>query len=116
MKKVLILIVLIVVIAAGYRAYESHTPIRDIPGKLVKDVVEFGKDMGRIISGEGTKHGQEIGGSCSIGPDCKGYRGPARGGNTCCKGTCTTLRKDYLGVYVCPAQCKSGPAARPGSC
>ncbi len=104
------------VIAVGYRAYDSRTPIRDVPGKIVKDVVDFGKDAGRIISGEATQHGQVIGGSCSVGLDCKGYRGPARGGNTCCKGTCATLRKDYLGVYACPAQCKSGPAASPGSC
>ena len=116
MKKILMLIGLAFVIAAGYRAYESHTRIQDIPVKLVKDAVEYWKDMGRIISGEGTRHGQELGGSCSIGPDCKGYRGPARGGNTCCIGACATLRLDYMGVYSCPAACKSGPAERPGSC
>jgi hypothetical protein len=116
MKKILMLIGLAFVIAVGYRAYDSHTPIRDVPGKIVNDVVNFGKDAGRIISGEATQHGQEIGGFCSIGLDCKGYRGPARGGNTCCIGACATLRLDYTGVYSCPAACKSSPIARPGSC
>jgi len=115
-RKILMLIGLAFVIAVGYRVYESPSSARDVPGKLVKDVVEFGKDIGRIMSGEETKHGQEIGSSCSVGLDCKGYRGPARGGTTCCKGTCATLRKDYAGVYFCPTECKSGPAARPGSC
>ena len=86
------------------------------PGKLAKDAVEFAKDAGRIVSGEGTQHGQKLGGSCSIGADCKGYREPGQSGNACCKGTCTTLVKDYAGVYFCPAECKYGPIAKPGSC
>jgi len=110
------LIGLAFVIAVLYQAYYSHTPFQDIPGKIVKHVVDIGKDAGRIISGEATQHGQVIGGSCTIGLDCKGYRGPARGGNTCCAGRCTALRKDYMGVYTCPAQCKSAPAANLGSC
>ncbi len=116
MKKILMLIGLAFVIAMAYQAYYSHTPFQDIPGKIVKGVVNFGKDAGRVFSGEATQHGQEIGGSCSVGPDCKGYRGPARGGNTCCNGACATLLKDYKGVYSCPARCKSDPAASPGSC
>jgi len=115
-KNILMLIGLAFAIAVVYRVYESPSSARDVPGKLVKDAVESGKDIGRIISGEGTKHGQELGRSCSVGPDCKGYRGPARGGNTCCRDTCATLRKDYKGVYSCPAACKSSPVARPGSC
>ena len=116
MRTILKLIGLAVAIAVGYWVYESLSTARDVPGKVVKDVVEFTKDAVRIVSGEGTKHGQDKGGSCTVGPDCKGYRGPGQSGNACCKGTCTTLVKDYAGVYFCPAECKSGPIAKPGSC
>ena len=116
MRTILKLIGLAVAIAVGYWAYETLSTGRNEPGKLAKDAVEFTKDAGRIVSGEGTKRGQDKGGSCTVGPDCEGYRGPAQGGNTCCKGTCTTLVKDYTGVYFCPAECKSGPIAKPGSC
>ena len=116
MNTILRLIGLAVVIAVGYWAYHTLSTGRNEPGKLAKDAVESAKDAWRIVSGEGAQHGQKLGGSCSIGANCKGYRGPARGGNTCCKDTCATLVLDYMGVYMCPAQCKSTPGAQPGSC
>ena len=116
MRTILKLIGLVVAIALGYWAYETLSTGRNEPGKLAKDAVESAKDAWRIVSGEGAQHGQKLGGSCSIGADCKGYRCAAQGGNTCCKGTCTTLVKDYTGVYMCPARCKPSPIAQPGTC
>ena len=46
------LIGLAVAIAVGYWVYESLSSARDVPGKVVKDVVEFTKDAVRIVSGE----------------------------------------------------------------
>ena len=120
MKLLFTLVSLAIAIAFGYWFYESLSDARDAPKEVVKEVsnkvVTVAEDAGRVLSGEATVNGKELGESCVVGPDCKGYLVGNKQGNACCASTCTTLVKDYLGTYWCPAECKSGVLAKKGSC
>ena len=77
------------------------------------------EDTFRVLTLRETRHGAEIGGSCKVGPDCKGYNAPVgspNAGTACCRGVCTRTKKDYLGVSWCPHVCRKGPFAGAGSC
>ena len=131
MKEVLSLVTVVLVIVAGVLFYQH---IWKPAGEAKKDVKEVIKDVGkgikkagkaagekaqdaaRIVTGGSTKHGAELGGECIVGTDCKGYTAPRKAGVACCDGKCQQTKKDYAGVYWCPAKCRSGPLAKSGSC
>lgn len=56
--------------------------------------------------------------------DCPGFKkgaactndGQCEGDMACCKKKCTVLKKDYLGIPVCPHICKKDLFAAPGTC
>ena len=84
-------------------------------GQIINTV----SDIGRVITLQPTAHGKELGGSCKVGTDCKGYLAPVgskNAGTACCDGVCTQTKKDYLGVAWCPAVCKRSLLAAAGSC
>lgn len=127
MKSLIMLVSLAIAVAVGYWVYESLSGARDITDNIItevedtvkdtgKKVVTVAEDAGRVLSGEATIHGKKLGESCVVGTDCIGYAGIAKKGNACCASKCTTLKKDYLGAYWCPSECKSGVLAKQGSC
>ncbi|MEM1054412.1 MAG: hypothetical protein AAGI52_02710 [Bacteroidota bacterium] len=80
---------------------------------------EIGQDASNVFSADGTRYGAEIGESCNVGPDCRGYKSPVGRSDTgaaCCNGTCQQTRKDYAGINWCPAVCKRTLFSPPGSC
>ncbi|MEO0556746.1 MAG: hypothetical protein AAF170_01045 [Bacteroidota bacterium] len=80
---------------------------------------EIGQDTGNVFSADGTRYGAEIGGSCRVGPDCRGYKSPvgrSDTGTACCSGTCQETQKDYAGVSWCPSACKRTLFSAPGTC
>ena len=80
--------------------------------------VRTAKDGFNFFTGEPTQYGSEVGGRCTVGTDCQGYTlpGSRTPGTACCSGTCQVTLKDYAGINWCPAVCKSGILAKPGSC
>ena len=82
-------------------------------------IINTTQDALRVVSGKPTQHGKPLGGSCTVGTDCRGYIVPVgspNAGVACCKGKCVATKKDYLGVSWCPHTCKKGPFAKKGSC
>lgn len=127
MKLLSILISLAIAASVGYWLYESLSDARDKPQQIIEDVKEnvkaagnkvvtVAEEAGRVLSGKTTIHGKNLGESCVVGTDCKGYAGVAERGVACCASTCTKLVKDYLGTYWCPSECKSSVFAKKGSC
>lgn len=80
---------------------------------------EIGSDVSNVFSGAGTKYGADIGQSCTVGTDCKGYKAPvgrSNAGTACCSGTCQQTKNDYLGISWCPAACKASLLSAKGTC
>ena len=87
--------------------------------EYTQQIMNTASDTGTVLIGGETQHGAEIGDSCRVGPDCRGYNSPVgarKAGVACCSGTCQRTKKDYAGISWCPAVCKSGLFAPPGSC
>ncbi|MEM6286825.1 MAG: hypothetical protein AAF845_06680 [Bacteroidota bacterium] len=87
--------------------------------EYTQQILNTASDAGRVLTGNPTRHGAEIGERCTVGTDCRGYIAPVgarTAGTACCNGTCQQTQKDYAGISWCPSVCKSGPFARPGSC
>jgi hypothetical protein len=127
MKTLIMLVSLAIAVAIGYWLYEALSDAGDIPVDIIDEVKEnvknagekvvtVAEDAGRVLSGKATVNGKNLGESCVVGTDCKGYAGVAEKGVACCASTCTKLVKDYLGTYWCPSECKSGIFAKKGSC
>jgi len=58
----------------------------------------------------------QVGELCKVHEDCQGYSGLGKAGVACCGGRCDNLKKDWAGVYYCPADCVGAPFGKPGSC
>lgn len=87
--------------------------------EYTQQIIDTVSDAGRILTGGATQNGAEIGGACTVGPDCRGYSAPvgsADAGVACCNGTCQQTKKDYAGISWCPAVCRAGPFQSAGSC
>lgn len=58
---------------------------------------------------------REVGESCSVHTDCKGW-GPKANDIACCDGVCAPKKPDWAGVGYCPSDCRGSPGSRPGTC
>jgi neutral ceramidase len=56
------------------------------------------------------------GASCRRHEDCAGFAGLGRRGVACCAGRCTGMKRDYVGIWWCPAECRASLFAAPGTC
>ena len=107
-------LVAIVLAGLGVGGYYLYTYLA---GGLVK-AKEVAADTGNFLSGKPTVNGAELGGSCNVGADCKGYVSAfnEKGGTACCNGRCTQTQKDFTNVWWCPNECKGWFAAPGGTC
>ena len=111
LKGVLVLIVLAAIGVGGYFAYTGIMGI----GAKVKEVAE---DTGEFLAGRPTQHGAALGEKCNVGADCRGFVSAFKeeGGVACCQNKCSKTKKDFVNVWWCPHECRSGFFAAAGSC
>jgi hypothetical protein len=107
-------LILIAVVGLGVGGYFLYT---SFASGLIK-AKEVAADTGNFLSGKPTVNGAELGGSCNVGADCKGYVSAfnQQGGTACCNGRCTQTQKDFTNVWWCPNECKGWFAAPGGTC
>jgi hypothetical protein len=85
---------------------------------LIGKVSEVGEDTGNFLSGRPTVYGAELGESCNVGADCKGFLSAlaSEGGVACCQNRCTQTQKDWAGVGVLSHERKGGAFTAAGTC
>jgi hypothetical protein len=105
------LVALVALGIGGYFAYQAFSG-------FWKKSAEVTQDTGNFLSGKPTQYGAELGGSCKVGADCKGYTSALaeKGGIACCEGSCAQTVKDFMNVWYCPRECKGWLGAPGGSC
>lgn len=54
--------------------------------------------------------------SCTANIDCDGWTSGLPGSLACCNGKCSPYQKNWLGVGVCPHECKDAPPPLGGAC
>ena len=111
LKGVLVLVVLVAIGVGGYFAYTG------IMG-FTKKAKEVAEDTGEFLAGRPTLHGAALGEKCNVGADCKGFTSALEkeGGVACCQNKCGQTKKDFMNVWWCPHECRSGLFAAAGSC
>src|SRR5258707_7107637 len=100
------IITLVVLAAIGIGGYFVYTEIIGV-GKKVKEVAE---DTGEFLAGRPTRYGAALGEKCNVGADCRGFTSALskEGGVACCQNKCSNTKKDFMSVWWCPHECRSG--------
>lgn len=111
LKGALFLIAIIAICVGSYFAYVTVVSV-------FKKTGEVAEDTGNFLSGKPTVNGAELGESCNVGADCKGFVSAFNqaGGVACCSGKCEQTLKDWANVWYCKNECKGGPMDAPGTC
>lgn len=108
------LVVIAVLAAIGAGGYVAWTTFASAWLKTV----QVATDTGNFLAGRPTENGADLGGSCRVGADCKGFMSALakESGTACCAGTCTATVRDFTNVAYCPAECRGWFAAPLGTC
>ena len=59
---------------------------------------------------------KKVGESCNSSRECDNFGFGTSKGTACCKNTCQIKKKDWIGAYYCPHECKKSIFAKPGTC
>lgn len=106
-------------LAAGHSPIEASVDAGFVWAAYTSKVGEVAEDGKWLLTTGKTRYGAEIGESCNVGTDCKGYTSPvgrSDTGNACCAGVCATTKKDWAGINYCPAACVGKPFGKKGTC